>query len=131
MIRYLTGDLAVARREETCACGRRLPRIGPIEGRVTETLRDGDGNPVGGLVFNILFGVTDHVARMFQVVQHRDGSVAMKVVPNGGPRMPEAVEDQVRAVAAKYLRGVRFDLEYVDDLPPSAAGKRNVVVVER
>src|SRR5262245_31241885 len=59
MIRYVTGDVAVARGDAPCACGRGLVRIGPIEGRVTETLRDGLGNAVGGLVFNVLFGVLD------------------------------------------------------------------------
>ncbi|HRC59072.1 MAG TPA: hypothetical protein PKU97_24285, partial [Kofleriaceae bacterium] len=43
IIRYVTGDLAVARGPETCKCGRKLTRIGPIEGRVAETLHDGQG----------------------------------------------------------------------------------------
>lgn len=34
LIRYLTGDLAVARPEARCACGRGLATIGPIDGRV-------------------------------------------------------------------------------------------------
>ena len=37
MIRYLTGDLAVARPERRCACGRGLVSIDPIDGRVTQT----------------------------------------------------------------------------------------------
>jgi len=129
MIRYLNGDLAVARPDTPCACGRRLDRIGPIEGRLTETLHDGDGNPVGGLVFNILFGVLDDVAQLFQVVQHRDGSIVMKVVPTG-TALPESAERAVRAFAARYLRGVRFAIEYVDHIPLSPSGKRNVVVVD-
>jgi phenylacetate-CoA ligase len=43
MIRYITGDLAVARAEGRCACGRGLVSIGPIDGRVTETLYGGAG----------------------------------------------------------------------------------------
>lgn len=131
MIRYLTGDLAVAHAETPCACGRGLTKIGPIEGRVTETLRDGRGNPVGGLVFNILFGVMDHVARKFQVVQRLDGSIVMKVVPNGMPRLPDKAARQVHEFAAKYLPGARFEIQYVDDIPLSSAGKRKVVVVEK
>src|SRR5205085_8745738 len=55
LIRYVGGDSAVARPAVPCKCGRTLPRIGPIEGRVTDTLRDGRGNPVNGLLFSILF----------------------------------------------------------------------------
>ncbi|MDQ3337649.1 MAG: hypothetical protein M4D80_21005 [Myxococcota bacterium] len=131
MIRYVTGDMAMALAPSSCACGRTLDKVGTIEGRVTETLRDGHGRPVGGLVFNILFGVLDHVARKFQVVQRLDGSVVMKIVPNGGDTLPDSAVDQLRSFASKYLPGTRFEIEYVGDIPLSAAGKRRVVTVEK
>src|SRR5581483_3500329 len=53
-IRYANGDLATAMDDSACACGRSLPRIGSIEGRVTETLRDAEGGRVSGLVFNVM-----------------------------------------------------------------------------
>jgi phenylacetate-CoA ligase len=130
MIRYVTGDLAVAHAPGTCACGRGLDRLGPVEGRTAETLRDGAGNPVGGLVFNILFGVMDQVAKQFQVVQRADGSVVMKVVPQRGDRLPDVNARAIRAFADKYLPGAPFTIEYVTDIPLTAAGKRKVVVVE-
>jgi phenylacetate-CoA ligase len=131
MIRYITGDVAIARAESRCACGRGLATIGPIDGRVTETLHDAAGNAVGGMVFNVLFGVLDHVARNFQVIQKLDGSVVMRVVPNIGDRLPDKEQRQVNDVAAKYLRGTRFAIEYVDEIPLTSAGKRKVVIVER
>jgi phenylacetate-CoA ligase len=131
MIRYLTGDVAVARADTRCACGRGLVKIGPIQGRVTETLQDATGNAVGGLVFNVLIGVLDHVARNFQVVQKLDGSVVMKVVPVRGDRIPERESRAIHDFAAKYLPGTRFTIEYVDEIPLTSAGKRNVVLVER
>jgi len=130
-IRYVTGDLATQRAPERCACGRWLPRIGPIEGRVTETLRDGAGNPVSGLVFSILFvPLADH-ARQFQAVQHLDGSITLKVVPMNGDAMPPIVKTLTDDFAAKYLPGVKITIEAVADIPPTAAGKRRVVIVEK
>jgi phenylacetate-CoA ligase len=131
MIRYVNGDLAVAHAEGPCGCGRSLTKIGPVEGRTTETLRDGRGNAVGGLVFNILFGVMDHVANKFQVVQKADGRIVMKVVPTIGDALPEANRRAIHQFADKYLPGAPFAIEYVDDIPLTAAGKRKVVVVER
>jgi phenylacetate-coenzyme A ligase PaaK-like adenylate-forming protein len=131
MIRYLTGDLAIARAETACPCGRGLAKIGPIEGRISETLHDGAGHPVGGLVFAVLFGVMDHVARNFQVVQKLDGSVVLRVVPNVGERLPDRAARAVHAFASKYLQGNNFSVEYVDEIPLTPGGKRNVVVIER
>jgi phenylacetate-CoA ligase len=131
MIRYLNGDLAVAHEDGVCTCGRSLPRIGPIEGRTTETLRDGRGNAVSGLVFNVLFGVMDQVAKKFQVVQRLDGSVVMKIVPQVGTQLPDENHRAIYAFADKYLPDAAFKIEYVEDIPLTAAGKRKVVVVEK
>jgi len=130
MIRYVNGDLAVAHGDDRCACGRGLAKIGPVEGRTTETLRDGAGNAVSGLVFNILFGVMDQVASQFQVVQRKGGEVVMRVIPQIGAALPAANEQQIHAFAAKYLPGTPFAIEYVAEIPLTAAGKRKVVVVE-
>ena len=80
-------------------------KIGPIEGRTTETLRDGRGNAVGGLVFNILFGVMDQVAKKFQVVQKIDGSVVMKVVPTVGDQATAGESQSDLRVRGQVLAG--------------------------
>jgi phenylacetate-CoA ligase len=130
MIRYVNGDLAVAGEEELCPCGRGLSRIREIQGRVTETMYDGRGNAVGGLVFNILFSTIGHVARSFQVHQHKDGRVVFKVVPFEGRTLPRNEEQILKAHAERYLPGAPFQIEYVDDIPLTSAGKRRVVVCE-
>jgi len=130
MIRYVNGDLAVAGVEGRCGCGRGLSRIGQIQGRVTETMYDGAGNAVGGLVFNILFSTIGHVARSFQVVQRADGSVSFKVVPFRGRALPQQEEQVLRAHAERYLPGAPFTIDIVDDIPLTSAGKRRVVVCE-
>ncbi len=130
LIRYVNGDVAVAGELTWCVCGRGLTKLREIEGRTTETMFDGTGRPVGGLVFNILFSSIGHVARSFQVVQRADRSVVFRVVPYVGRTLPAKEEETLRAHAAHYLPGARFEIDVVDDIPLTAAGKRRVVVVE-
>jgi len=131
MIRYVTGDLAVARGDARCACGRGLVRIGPITGRVTETLVDAQGRAVSGLVFNVVLAIIGDATRAFQVVQRRDRSLVVKIVPFRGDSLPERETRMLREYAERYFPGVPLSIEIVNDIPLTPAGKRQPVVVER
>ncbi|HWM86256.1 MAG TPA: hypothetical protein VNO33_10475, partial [Kofleriaceae bacterium] len=128
-IRYANGDLAVAMPPEPCRCGRAHPRLASVEGRSTETLRDRDGNAVGGMIFNLAFSPLADAVRQFQAVQHRDGSITIKVVPAGGELPREAVA-HVEKSCARYLPGLLVRFETVGDIPATRTGKRQVVIVE-
>jgi len=128
-IRYLTGDLATARAQVPCPCGRTLPRFGPVEGRVTDTMRDADGNPVEGILFNILFLNMAKHTKQFQVVQRADRRLVLKIVPRGD-RLPIDAENLIREFVSKHLRGVPLQIEIVPDIPLTRAGKLRRVIVE-
>jgi phenylacetate-coenzyme A ligase PaaK-like adenylate-forming protein len=130
-IRYVNGDLATAMAPGRCECGRSLTKIAAIEGRVTETLRDAAGNAVGGLVFNIMFSDLAQYARQFQVIQHKNGALTLKVVTMDGAPMPAAGRAMVEGYIGRYMPGVPLAIELVEDIAPTAAGKRQVVVVEK
>jgi phenylacetate-CoA ligase len=129
-IRYLTGDLATAREPSPCACGRTLPRFGPIEGRVTETMRDARGNPVEGILFNILFLNMAKHTRQFQVVQRANGRLVLRVVPTRELLAPEA-ESLIREFVGKHVVGIPLDIEVVREIPLTRAGKLQRVIVEK
>lgn len=128
-IRYANGDLAVAGEPGTCACRRALPRLAAVEGRVTETLVDGAGTRVNGLVFNVVIAHLGHAIRQFQVVQHKDRSVTLRVAPTA--TFDAGIEGTLRATWERYLPGVAVRLDLVDQIPVLPSGKRQVVVVER
>lgn len=128
-IRYANGDLAALKAPGVCACGRALARLSALEGRVTETLRDGAGAPVSGLVFNVVMVSIAHAIRQFQAVQHKDGSLTLNVVPS--TRFDDGVRAALIETARTYLPGVPITLKLVEDIPALASGKRQVVVVER
>jgi len=131
MLRYVNGDVAVARGDAPCSCGRGLVRIGPIEGRVTETLIDRSGQAVSGLVFSILLAAIGGVAQSFQVVQRPDRSIVFRVVPTSGDALPARETKILRDYVQQYLPGIPLTIEVVADIPLTAAGKHRLVVVER
>lgn len=128
-LRYANGDLAVAMEPGRCRCGRAHPRLASVEGRSTETLRDREGNAVGGMVFNLAFSPLAEAVRQFQAVQHADGSITVKVVP-AGPALPADALAHVERSCARYLPGLPVRFETVADIPATATGKRRVVIVE-
>lgn len=127
-LRYATGDLAVSRGRSRCQCGRSLVRIGRIEGRVTETLVAGDGGRVSGLLFVVAMVARGQALQAYQVVQHRDRSVTIRVLCD---HLSKETEAQLRTLIAPYLRGLPLTFVRVDALPLDPSGKRRQVVVER
>jgi len=127
-IRYLTGDLATRLPPGRCSCGRALDRLASVEGRANDTLHDGQGNPVSGMFFNVMFSVMAHHVRQFQVVQKKDGSLGIALVP--GVEFGEGVLSLIRENCDKFLPGVPVEVSIVPEIAPDASGKLRVVKVE-
>lgn len=127
-IRYQSGDLAIRKPPGRCACGRELPRLESVEGRVTETLRDGKGRKVNGLLFSIIFAFAIGAARAWQAIQHKDGTITLNIV--AGPKWSEDQRRDILASCAKYLEAVPVTIALVDEIPLTKAGKRKIVIVE-
>ncbi len=127
-IRYLNGDRAVAGDDAPCACGRGLHRLRAIEGRVAATLRDVSGAPVGGLFVHALLAHVGHAFRGFQAVQRTDGSVTLRLVKSNA--FEEPAHRYLLDGFQKYLKGAPIISEFVDELPVSSSGKRQVILRE-
>jgi phenylacetate-CoA ligase len=127
-LRYANGDVAVAGPRARCACGRGLARIRDVAGRTSELLRDALGRPVTGLSMSFLFANLGMAVRQFQLVQHRDRSVTLKLALDA-PLEPSVIE-RLREDCAARLSGLPVRIEPVRTLPRSPAGKHRLVVVE-
>ena len=123
LIRYRVGDLAVAMDETVaCGCGRGLPRIGRIEGRVQAIIIAQNGAYVPGSLFPHLFKDYDHVIRQFQVRQDHLGSVTLRVIK--ALRFDEAIFQELLAQLRQYLgQDMQIDVEFVDRIEMVRTGK--------
>lgn len=124
-IRYLNGDRAIA-GFDTCSCGRGLPLLKKVVGRRLDVLTTPDGRHVPGEFFPHLLKEIPAIRR-FQVVQNDPGTIELRLVVNAdwtdGAR--ERIEREVRGIIGA---AVRLELNVVDDIPLTAAGKLQVVV---
>lgn len=127
LIRYVNGDLA-SRMAGACTCGRGLPRLRSVDGRVADTLRTADGKVVAGIFFPHLMKDVPGV-ETFQVVQKSLTALEIAIVRREGftPASPEFVEREVRKVFGEAI-DVRFT--FPDTIPLTASGKRRVAVSE-
>jgi phenylacetate-CoA ligase len=122
LIRYRIGDVG-SWQEGACPCGRSLPRLRSVQGRVTDFLVGGDGRLVSG-VFLATY-VVAHRPSLGQVQIHQDkaGELLYRIRPGHGFCPAEDVP-YLEETARRYLGAdTVIGWEPVAELPSEASGK--------
>jgi phenylacetate-CoA ligase len=125
LIRYRCGDLVrPASRNERCACGRSLPLIEQVIGRVDDAVKLANGRSVGRLdhIFKGVEGIIEA-----QIRQDRLDAVSLLIVPCAtfNDRTREALQNNAR----ERLGGeVAVEIRLVDAIPRTKNGKFKGVV---
>ena len=126
-IRYNIRDVG-AISHEPCTCGRGLPRLMHLEGRLTDLFVTHDGRWLSVHHFTGFFGHLPAVDA-FQVIQHDVDDVEIKLVTN--ETFSDSHEQAIRETFADYLgENIRLTLTYVDEIPTTPAGKRRFFISE-
>ncbi|HLG69308.1 MAG TPA: hypothetical protein VK009_02665 [Chloroflexota bacterium] len=120
LIRYVTGDLGVAPgASDRCACGRGLPLISSVQGRINDVFVLPGGKKLVSHMWHELFH--QPFVNQFQVVQHRRDLVQVDVVLAGQPREVEYLALKARVHAA--LPGCDVTWREVSHVEPGPGGK--------
>lgn len=126
LIRYRTGDRgALGRGHETCHCGRKLPIIESVEGRIDDLLYTMDGRRIGRLdpIFK-----GDLSIREAQIVQETLNRVRVRYVPTSSFK-PEHERMIMQRLHAR-MGTVEVIMEPVDAIPRGSSGKFRAVINE-
>lgn len=124
-IRYKLGDIGTP-SDETCACGRTLPLMEIVEGRLDDfiVLPSGRVIPPGAVV--PLFLTLPHIEQ-FKVIQHKKDAVDIKIVP--GQKYTDAVEKTlVTRLETVFGEPVTIGIEKVETVEQKARGKYRAVI---
>ncbi len=122
LIRYRIGDMA-AWAEGRCPCGRGLPRLERVAGRVTDFLVGADGRLVSG-VFLATYVVAQRPSLgQVQIRQDRAGAVVYRVRP-GRNFDPEADGQYLRDATRRHMgEETVSEWQAVEELPAEPSGK--------
>ena len=124
LIRYQVGDSAIPRDSyDVCNCGRTLPALSTIDGRLDDMIITPDGRVIGRLdpVFKSELDI-----REAQIIQKELDLICVKIVP--GPGFNEKTETLIAEQLKNRLGKVRVTFEKVPFIPREPNGKFKAVV---
>jgi phenylacetate-CoA ligase len=128
-IRYDIGDVGVS-SDKACPCGRGLPLLDAINGRVTDFLFTRSGSCIPGVAVNWAFFANLGIEQ-FRILQDSYEEVVVKIVLAKGyhqEHMNEVVQKIVRQFKSELGEDMDIVIELVDQIPPTRIGKRRLVI---
>jgi phenylacetate-CoA ligase len=122
MIRYRIGDMG-AFEEGTCPCGRTLPRLRGLAGRVTDFLVGDDGRLVSGVFIATYLLAQRPQLGQVQVVQDTPGKVVYRIKP--GPQFQSEPDLAYLVGKTREYLGPTTEVgfDFVAELLPEPSGK--------
>lgn len=118
-IRYRTGDIGVW-TNDPCPCGRGLPMLAAVEGRVSEIIVG-----LNGKYYSCqsprLFGADIPGIGQMQVIQESLHDIEIRIVPDGN--WGESSREQLVYRMRELLGAVTVTVTLTDNIPPAPSGK--------
>lgn len=119
LLRYRVED-AGALGQGTCPCGRGLPSLASLEGRIQGMIALPSGGFVSGVFFPHLFKDFDIVR--YQVLQESLDEIDIRLVP--GPGLTDEQRQFLLRTIHDYTKGeLNVNFSTVDEIEPSPSGK--------
>jgi phenylacetate-CoA ligase len=105
-----------------CSCGRGLPLLERIEGRVADYVVTPRGELVSGISLTDHFNTLVPGVVQMQIVQEEVDRFVFRIVR--GPAFGPASLEKIRAlVAERFGPEVRYECQFVDRIPQEPSGK--------
>ena len=122
LIRYAIGDEIILSNKK-CQCGRNMPVVQEIIGRVEDVIRGRDGREMVRFhgIFNGLVSV-----KKAQVIQENIDILKIKIVPD--VKLNNVDEKLIRHRIESQLGDINVEIEEVDEIPLNNNGKYQAVI---
>lgn len=123
LVRFRLGDLA-AWDPEPCPCGRQMPVIKEVVGRIEDIVTGPDGRQL--VRFHGIFVDQPHVIEG-QIIQESLTNFTVKIVPTSGFSELDVLDIQKR-MHLRLGEGVEIKVEQVQEIPRTSSGKFQAVI---
>jgi phenylacetate-CoA ligase len=121
LLRYEVGDMA-AWSSRACPCGRRLPLIEKIEGRVADYVVTPRGEWISGISLTENFAVLVPGIAQLQIIQEAIDRFTFRIV-RGSEFGPPSRQRIAELVAERFGHEVAYDCEFLERIPQEPSGK--------
>jgi phenylacetate-CoA ligase len=123
LIRYDTRDLLTPTNLE-CLCGRGLPIVDTIDGRIEDIIATRDGRFIGRLDAAVKYSSG---IKLCQIIQNQVGHIIVKIVKD-----ENFCDDDFKKLNKELINrlgeNIDIDYDFVDDIPRTKAGKFRFVI---
>jgi phenylacetate-CoA ligase len=121
MIRYQVGDMGVL-SDQPCPCGRGLPLLERVEGRIADYVVTRRGELISGISLTENFALLVPAVAQLQIVQEEVDRFVFRIVR--GPDFGDQSENIIGTLAReRFGPDVRYQCQYVDKIPQEPSGK--------
>ena len=124
LLRYKIGDRGIL-SYKNCKCGRGLPLLKKVEGRIRSLFRNKQGNSIDGGFFIQLFYYRDYIKR-FQIIQEAIDYISINLVVINKTKVKDLEEDfeEINQIIRKLMgNDTKIKYNIVDEIKPSPSGK--------
>jgi phenylacetate-CoA ligase len=126
LVRYRTGDVVEPSKTQACSCGRQLPLIKAILGRIDDRVVTPEGTVVGPAPLSLAFQSVNNLkdAQIYQ-----DTPLAITLSISVAEAFSNADEQFMLAELRKRLgRSLRIEVVRVSEIPRTRGGKQRLVI---
>lgn len=125
-IRYKIGDVGVP-SDEICPCGRGLPVMESVIGRISDVVVTPQNKYISGSVLSHIFKNLN--IEEFMILQETKKDFTIKIVKGGNYSSNDS--EYIHTSFKKYIDpDINVNIEFVDSIPTTKAGKRCFVKSE-
>jgi len=128
-IRYEIGDLGVP-SDEICSCGRGLPLMKSIKGRILDTIITPDGKYLTGELFPSIFADYDIKGiKEYQIIQKTKEKLLIKLVKEND-YSDDDLKLYINIIRKHVGKNININVKFVKKIEPTISGKHRPIISE-